>query len=404
MSRLLKNQFPIFSNLPQPCAYLDSAATTQKPQSVIDAVVRFYTHQNSNIHRGAYPLADDATEAYEHAREVVRRFIGAQKSEEIIFTKGTTESINLVAQSWGRSHILPGDEILVTALEHHSNFLPWQQLAQSVGARLVIAPADASGRVSVSSVVSRLSAKTRLVALSAVSNVTGAKLACTEIIKKTHEFGARVLVDGAQAVGHSHVSVLDLDCDWYAFSGHKMYGPTGIGVLYGKQEVLQEMVPSSFGGGMVATLEKFVPTWAPVPERFEAGTPPLAEVAGLVAAISFLEDCGIDEIEKHETELTAYALEKFSALPRATIVGPLDVVQRAGIISFAISGIHAHDVGTLLAQRGVMVRAGQLCARPFFEGLPLPAVCRASFGVYTQNDDIDILMQGIEHACRVFSL
>jgi cysteine desulfurase/selenocysteine lyase len=400
----MKKQFPIFRAQKKPFIYLDSGATTQKPQVVIDALVRFYTTENSNIHRGLYSLSEKATHLYEDARETVREFIHAKHSSEIIFTSGTTASINVVAHSWGDANIQSGDEILVTELEHHSNFVPWQQVAKRKGAYFKVVPCEQNGRVSVEAFKKLLTRRTKVVALTHVSNVTGSILPLKEIIHASHARGARVLVDSAQSVGHLPIDVTELDCDWLAFSGHKMYGPTGVGVLYGKKEILESMEPVVFGGGMISEVTNKESTWAQVPQRFEAGTPPIAEVIGLASAIRFLREKGMKEIMVHERALTSYALAKLSKVPGLSIVGPEKIEDRIGVISFCIEDAHAHDIASLLAERGIAIRAGHHCAKPFFHARGISASCRMSIGMYNDKDDIDMLVQGLLYAITTLRL
>jgi cysteine desulfurase/selenocysteine lyase len=399
-----KDLFPIFNNSQDGFVYLDNAATTQKPQSVIDSLSHFYTNLNSNIHRSVYPLSEQATEAYEHARDKVKNFINASDGQEIIFTKSTTESINLVAYSWGEINIKEGDEILVSVLEHHSNFLPWQQLAKRKGAILKIIPCDEEGIITIENVRKHLSAKTKIVAITHLSNVTGTILPIKEIIKESHEVGACVLIDAAQSIAHMTIDVNDLNCDWLVFSGHKMYGPTGVGMLYGKKEILESMPPFLFGGGMVKEVTSHESVWADLPSKFEAGTPPIAEVIALAISIGFLEEIGLDSIMKCEKELTTYALEKLKMIEELTILGTSDTEHRGGIISFTIKGAHPHDVASLVGERGICIRAGHHCAEPLHRALNLPASCRISLAIYNSREDIDMLIEALGHAKKTLKL
>src|SRR3989344_2834667 len=375
---LIKNKFPFFNKSIKDYAYLDNASTSQKLQSVIDELNFFYTELNSNVHRGIYPLSERATEYYEGTREKVKKFINATKRQEIIFTKSATEAINLVAYTWGEQNIKAGDEILVSILEHHSNFVPWQQLAKRKEAILKVVMCDSSGRITAAQVKKQLSKKTKLVAITHFSNVTGTILPIAEIIKEAHRVGALALVDAAQSAAHIPIDVQKLNCDWLVFCGHKIYGPTGVGVLYGKAEILNSMPPFLFGGGMIKEVTLKKSTWAPLPEKFEAGTPPIAEVVALSKAIELLEEIGFDAIMNYENELTEYGLEKLAQIKGLKIFGPQDNKNRGGIISFTIKGIHPHDIASIAGERGVAIRAGHHCAEPLHKYWGISASCRLS--------------------------
>lgn len=396
----IRKQFPLFARRAAPFAYLDSAATTQKPQCVLDALVDFYSRRNSNIHRGAYALAEAATALYESARARLARFVGAAGAHEIVFQKNTTEAINLVAFAWGREHIGRGDEIVASVAEHHSNFVPWLELCRRSGARLRVVPLQGE-RVDANAFLSALSRKTKLVAIHHVSNVLGRAAPLREITEAARSVGARVLVDAAQSAGHLPLDVQALQCDFLAFSGHKMYGPTGIGVLYGRAELLSEMPPFSFGGGMIREVGETAATYAEPPRRFEAGTPPIAEAVALAAAADFLDGLGREHIAAHERDLAAYALARLQESEGVCIYGGRDMAERAGLVSFNLRGFHGHDVATLLDERGIAVRAGFHCAQPLMRALGVAATCRASFGVYTLREDIDRLADGLRYAHSV---
>lgn len=396
--------FPLVVTAYPALSYLDNAATTQKPQTVINRMNLFYTTENSNVHRGAYALSERTTVLYEDARQTVQKFVGAKRREEIIFTRGTTESINLVANSWGTANIKAGDEIIVTILEHHSNFLPWQQLAKKTGAILKVAHLNESVVIASESVKKLLSPKTKLVALAQVSNVLGCVSPIKEITAAAHAVGACILVDAAQSIAHMAIDVADLDADWLAASGHKMYGPTGIGILYGKYALLEKMPPYLLGGGMISevSLNSYEP--ADLPDKFEAGTPPIAEAVGLGEAVKFIERIGWENIQNHERELMSYAVEKLLTIPAVTIIGSKDPALRQSVISFMIKGVHAHDVASILGAHNVAVRAGHHCAEPLHTHLGLTATARASFALYSTHDDIDRLCEGIAEIKKTFKL
>lgn len=396
----IKKDFPIFKQKMngQPLVYLDSAATTQKPQAVINAVKDFYEQRNANIHRGIYRLSEEATALYEGAREKVQKLINVPEKEEIIFTRGTTESINLVAYTWGRQNIESGDEIIVTEMEHHSNIIPWQLLAKEKGATLKFVPINDQGRLKVEKLNSLLSDRTKLLAIMHVSNVLGVVNPLKEIIARAHISKTKVLVDGAQAVPHLPVDVTALDCDFYAFSGHKMLGPTGIGVLYGKRELLEEMPPFMAGGDMIKEVTKENATWNELPAKFEAGTMPIAQAVGLGAAIDYLNKIGLENIWQHEQELIAYALEKMKPITGLKIYGPLEPKDKGGVLAFNIGEIHPHDIASIFDEAGVAIRAGHHCAQILMNRLETQATARASFYIYNDQLDVDKLVEAINKA------
>ena len=381
-------------------AYLDNAATTQKPRQVIDAISRFYRTTNANIHRGAYRLSEEATAAYETAHDKVADFIGAPGRQTIIFTRNATEAINLVAYSWGRSNIGPGDEILLTQMEHHSNLVPWQQLAKERGARIVYLPVTDNGTLALDQLSRLLTERTRLVAVTHCSNVLGTINPLHEIIARAHEAGATVLVDAAQSVPHFPVRVQELDCDFLAFSGHKMLGPTGVGVLYGKEELLDTMPPFLTGGDMIGEVTFEGATWNELPWKFEAGTPAIAEGVGLAAAIDYLNGIGMERVHAHEQALLSYALKRLHEIDGIRIFGP--EAPRTGVISFTLDGIHPHDIATFLDQYGVAIRAGHHCAQPLMGILGVPATARASFYLYNDLDDVDQLVEALKKTREFF--
>ncbi|PTF96983.1 cysteine desulfurase [Staphylococcus chromogenes] len=383
-------------------AYLDSTATSQKPQQVIDALEDYYKRYNSNVHRGVHTLGSLATDGYEGARETVRRFIHAPYFEEIIFTRGTTASINLVAHSYGDANVEAGDEIVVTQMEHHANIVPWQQLAKRKNATLKFIPMTDSGELTLEAVKETITDKTKIVAVAHVSNVLGTINDVKSIAQIAHEHGAIISVDGAQSVPHMKVDVQDLDVDFYSFSGHKMLGPTGIGVLYGKRELLNQMEPIEFGGDMIDFVGLYESTWTDLPTKFEAGTPLISQAIGLKAAIEYLENIGFDAIHAHEAEITAYAYEKMSEIEGIDIYGP-DKDKRAGIITFNLKDVHPHDVATALDTEGVAVRAGHHCAQPLMKWLNVSSTARASFYIYNTKEDVDQLVEGLKQTKEFFT-
>lgn len=383
-------------------AYLDSTATSQKPQQVITAIEDYYKRYNSNVHRGVHTLGSLATDGYEGAREAVRRFIHAPYFEEIIFTRGTTAAINLIAHSYGDVHVEAGDEIVVTQMEHHANIVPWQQLAKRKNATLKFIPMTDSGELTLDAVKATITDKTKIVAVAHVSNVLGTVNDVKSIAKIAHEHGAIISVDGAQSVPHMKVDVQDLDVDFYSFSGHKMLGPTGIGVLYGRRELLNQMEPIEFGGDMIDFVGLHESTWTDLPTKFEAGTPLIAQAIGLKAAIDYLEAIGFDAIHAHEAEITTYAYDKMSEIEGIDIYGP-DKDKRAGIITFNLKDVHPHDVATALDTEGVAVRAGHHCAQPLMKWLNVSSTARASFYIYNTKEDVDQLIEGLKQTKEFFS-
>lgn len=385
----------------KPLVYLDNAATSQKPQSVIDAVARFYEQDCSNIHRGVHLLSQRATQAYEEVRLKAQHFIHAADPAEIIFVRGATEGINLVAQTYGRKHVQAGDTVLVSAMEHHSNIVPWQMLCEEKGAHLRVIPMNDRGELLLDEYEKLLTPETKLVAIAHVSNALGTINPIRQMIRTAHQRGIPVLVDGAQAVPHLHVDVQDLDCDFYAFSAHKMYGPTGIGILYGKKHLLEAMPPYQGGGDMISSVTFEKTTYNDLPHKFEAGTPNIAGVIGLGAAIDYLAQIGLDNIAAHEHELLAYATEQFAYMPGVRIIGTAK--EKAAVLSFVLDDIHPHDIGTILDQEGVAVRTGHHCAQPVMQFFSIPATTRASFALYNTEAEIDALTRGIKKVQEMFA-
>ena len=380
--------------------YLDNAATTQKPRQVIDALSRFYTSENSNIHRGVYYLSERATAAYEKSRVSVQHFLNAQCSDEIIFVRGATEAINLVASSFGGTAIGAGDEIVVSAMEHHSNIVPWQLVAEQVGASLTVIPMDESGTLIQAEYEKLLGPKTKLVALVHVSNSLGTVNPVKEMTAMARARGIPVLIDGAQAAAHVNIDVLDIGCDFYAISGHKMFGPTGIGALYGRADLLDSMPPYQGGGEMIRSVTFEGTTYADAPAKFEAGTPHIAGAIGMGAAVAYLEALGWDAIHNHEMELLEYATSRLSEVPGLEIVGRAK--DRAAVISFVLDGVHAHDVGTIVDQDGVAIRTGHHCTQPVMDFFGLPATARASFAFYNTIEEVDLLVAALHRVREVF--
>ena len=401
----LKQLFPILNQEVNghPLVYLDSAATSQKPTSVIEAVSNYYRLDNSNVHRGVHTLGTRATDAYEGAREKIRKFINAKSTQEIVYTRGTTTALNLVASSYGRANIGEGDEIIITYMEHHSNLIPWQQVAKQTGATLKYFPLQEDGTLAIEDVRSTITPNTKIVALTMVSNVLGTMNPIKEIAQIAHENGAVIVVDGAQGAPHLGIDVQDLDIDFLAFSGHKMCAPTGIGVLYGKKQLLENMEPIEFGGEMIDFVGLHESTWKELPWKFEGGTPIIAGAIGLGAAIDFLQEIGLDNILEHEHKLAAYALEKMSTIEGLTIYGPAEAENRAGVITFNLSDVHPHDVATVLDAEGIAVRAGHHCAQPLMKWLNVSATARASFYLYNTEEDIDKLVEGLAKTKEYFS-
>ncbi|GGB36451.1 SufS family cysteine desulfurase [Virgibacillus dakarensis] len=390
----IRQQFPILNQEVNghPLVYLDSSATSQKPLPVIEALDAYYREDNSNVHRGVHTLGTRATEKYEGAREKVRRFINASSTAEVIFTRGTTTSINTVAYSYARSNMKSGDEILITPMEHHSNIIPWQQAAKATGATLNYLPLQPDGTIDLDDVRQAITDSTKLVAVAHVSNVLGTINPVKEIAQIAHQHGAVLLVDGAQGAPHIKVDVQDMDCDFYAFSGHKMCGPTGIGVLYGKREHLEAMEPVEFGGEMIDFVNLYDSTWKELPWKFEGGTPIIAGAIGLGAAIDFLNEVGMENIAAHEHRLADYAMEKMRTIDGITIYGP---EKRAALVTFNLDDVHPHDASTALDAEGIAVRAGHHCAQPLMKWLNVTATARASFYLYNTEEDIDRLVDGL---------
>jgi cysteine desulfurase/selenocysteine lyase len=383
-------------------AYLDNAATTQKPKSVIDAITNFYENHNSNVSRGVYTLAEEATEIYESGREAVANFIGTEESESIIFTSGTTESINLVASAWGQKNLKKGDRIILTEMEHHSNIVPWQLAAQSYGVELVYWPITPEGRLNLLELEALLTNSVKLLAFTMVSNVLGSINPVKKITEIAHSHGVPVLVDSAQAASRMFIKVSEWDCDFLAFSGHKVYGPTGIGVLYAKKERMEEMIPFKGGGGMIRNVEKQSSSWALPPHKFEAGTPPVAQVSGLKAALEYLEKYGINEIERHDNELTKHAINQLTEFPDLELYGPNEIKNRTGVISFNLQNVHPHDVAQVLDESGIALRAGHHCTKVLHKRLGVPATVRMSFGIYNNYSEIDRMLSTLDQAREIF--
>jgi len=385
-----------------PLAYLDNAATSQKPRAVLDAMERFYTKDCANVHRGVHQLSLRATESYEGARAILKRFLGARSTKEIVFVRGTTEAINLVAQSWGRPRLGPGDEIVVTHMEHHSNIVPWQILCQQTGATLRVVPIDETGSLEEGALEATIGPKTRLVSVVHVSNALGTVNPIERIVELARSVGALVCVDGAQAAPHVKIDVRALDVDFYAVSGHKMYGPTGSGVLYGKEEHLASMEPYQGGGDMILSVSFDGTTYNELPYKFEAGTPDIAAMIGMAAAASYLENLGFDAIAAHEHDLLVHATEAVQGIPGLSLVGTAE--NKAGVLSFVVDGIHPHDLGTVLDQEGIAVRTGHHCAQPVMERFRIPATTRASFGIYNTLEEADRLARAIVAAKEMFDV
>jgi cysteine desulfurase/selenocysteine lyase len=398
----LREDFPILKRRVhgKRLVYLDNAATSQKPRQVIDAIRRYYAEQNANIHRAVYTLSEEATAAYEGTRAAVAGYFNAAEPREIVFVRGTTEAINLVAHSFVRPRLAAGDEILISAMEHHSNIVPWQLVCEERGAKLVVVPMTRSGELRVEEYQRRLSARTRLVSLVHVSNSLGTINPIKKLVALAHERGIPVLVDGAQAAPHTRVDVRDLGCDFYAVSGHKMFGPTGIGALYGRAELLEAMPPYQGGGDMILSVSFAKTTYAPIPAKFEAGTPHIAGVVGLGATIEYLNGLDWDRIEVHEADLLAYASERLSEVPGVTLIGT--AAHKAAVVGFVVDGVHAHDVGTIVDQEGVAIRTGHHCTQPVMDFFGVPATARASFAFYNSRDDVDALVAAVRKVREVF--
>jgi cysteine desulfurase/selenocysteine lyase len=399
----VRADFPILATQVhgKPLVYLDNAATSQKPRAVIGAIMRYYEGTNANVHRGVHHLSEAATEDYEGARRTVQQFIHAPHIHEVIFVRGTTEGINLVAHTFGRSRIGAGDEILITAMEHHSNIVPWQILCQERGAKLRVAPINDNGELLLDEFAKLLGPRTKLAAVTHVSNALGSINPLQRMVELAHSHNVPVLVDGAQAVPHLKVDVQALDCDFYTFSGHKVYAPTGIGVLYGKTALLEAMPPYQGGGDMISSVTFERTTYNKLPYKFEAGTPDIAGVIGLGAALDYVQSLGIENIGTHEHDLLEYATERLSAIPDLRLIGTAK--EKAAVVSFVVEGVHPHDIGTILDQQGIAIRTGHHCSQPIMERFGIPATARASFAAYNTRSEIDALVVGIEKVKEVFA-
>ncbi|SET34795.1 cysteine desulfurase /L-selenocysteine selenide-lyase (L-alanine-forming) [Oceanobacillus limi] len=393
-AKAIRQMFPILDQEVNghPLVYLDSSATSQKPIPVIEAVDEYYRKNNSNVHRGVHTLGSRATDQYEGAREKVRRFINASSTAEVIFTRGTTTAINTVATSYARANLKPGDEIVITQMEHHSNIIPWQQAAKATGATLKFIPLQDDGSITLDDAKETITSNTKVVAIAHVSNVLGTIHPIKELAKIAHENGAVILVDGAQGAPHIRVDVQDMDCDFYAFSGHKMCAPTGIGVLYGKKELLENMEPIEFGGEMIDFVNLYDSTWKELPWKFEGGTPIIAGAVGLGAAIDFLNEIGMDNIHEHEKKLSKYVMERIRTIDGVNVYGP---ENRASLVTFNLDDVHPHDVATALDSFGIAVRAGHHCCQPLMKWLDVAATARASFYMYNTEEDVDQLVDGL---------
>jgi cysteine desulfurase / selenocysteine lyase len=400
----LKTDFPILQTTMngKPLVFLDSAASSQKPFQVIDSLDKYYKEQNANIHRGVYLLSQKATELYERSRIKVAEFIGAKCAKVVIFTRNTTESINLVAQTWGRQNIGRGDVIVLSELEHHSNLVPWQMLAEEKGAVLKFIPVLPDTTLDLSTLDTLIDYRTKMVAVSQMSNVTGTIHDIKTIIQKAHSVGSLFLLDGAQGACHLKTNVQELDVDFYVFSAHKMLGPTGVGVLYGKEEILERMPPWMGGGDMISDVSLERSTYADLPARLEAGTPNISGVIAFKEAIEYLEKVGLDSIHEHEVALTEYALDRFQKMNGITLYGTNDLEKRGGVISFNLDGVHAHDVGSILDEEGIAIRVGHHCAQPFMKKMKIAGTCRASFYLYNTKEDVDRLIEGIHQVKEIF--
>ncbi len=398
----IRADFPILNEKirNKPLVYLDNAASCQKPQAVIDSIIKLYSHDYANVHRGVHTLSVRSTDLFEAAREKVKTFINAQSEKEIIFVRGATDAINLIAQTYGKANIHAGDEIIITAMEHHSNIVPWQMLCQEKGAILKVAPMNVAGELLMCEFEALLNSKTKLVSVVHMSNALGTINPVEKIIELAHAQNIPVLLDGAQAIPHTPVDVQKLDCDFYVFSGHKLYAPTGVGVLYGKQALLEAMPPYQGGGDMIRTVTFEKSTYAGLPHKFEAGTPSIAEVIGLGAAIDYLNSIGMEAIAAHEAELLAYAMQEALKIDGLKIIG--EAKEKGAILSFTLGKIHPHDIGTMLDSLGIAIRAGHHCAMPVMDFYNVPATARASFAMYNTKAEIDVLMSGIKNLIEMF--
>ena len=399
----IRADFPVLNQMinGKPLVYLDNAATSQKPQSVIDTLVKYYSTENANVHRGVHTLSQRATDDYEEARDKVKRFINAEKDDEIIFVRGTTEGINLISQTYGRSCIGEGDEIIISSMEHHSNIVPWQILCQEKGATLRVIPVNDLGELLLDEYERLFTAKTKLVSIVHQSYALGTINPAKEIVDISHGHGVPVLLDGAQAIAHMEVDVRELGCDFYAFSGHKLYGPTGIGVLYGKESILEEMPPYQAGGEMIKSVTFEETLYNVLPNKFEAGTPNIAGAIGLGAAIDYVETLGIGQIAAYKSELLQYGTDRLSSIEGLKIIGTAD--RKGSLISFVMEGVHPHDIGTILDAEGIAIRTGHHCAQPLMDRFAVPATARASFAFYNTKEEIDVLVEGIDRVIEVFS-
>jgi cysteine desulfurase / selenocysteine lyase len=400
----LRDDFPILRREVNgwPLVYLDSAATTQKPVQVLDAVDDFYRTKNANVHRGAHTLSAEATAAYEGARAKVAAFVNAASPNEIVFSRGATTALNHIAYGWGLNHLSEGDRVVLTVMEHHANVVPWQLLARYTGIELVYLTLDEDYEVDLTGLDDLVDERVKVIAISAMSNVTGTLGPVRPLVEAARSVGALVVVDAAQLVPHSPTDVQELDADFLVFSGHKMLAPTGIGAMWGRPERLEEMEPTEGGGEMIADVGLYESRWAPVPQKFEAGTPPIAQAVGLGAAVDYLNAVGMEAVRSHENAITGYALKRLAEIPDLTVYGPSDPMHRGGAVSFTLADIHAHDIATILDQRGIEVRAGHHCAKPLMRHLAVPATARASFYLYNTNDDVDRLVDGLFEARSVF--
>ena len=399
----IRADFPVLNQMinGKPLVYLDNAATSQKPQSVIDTLVNYYSTENANVHRGVHTLSQRATDDYEAARDKVKRFINAEKDEEIIFVRGTTEAINLISQTYGRSCMSEGDEIIISSMEHHSNIVPWQILCQEKGAILRVIPVNDLGELLLDEYERLFTDKTKLVSIVHQSNALGTINPAKEIVDIAHGHGVPVLLDGAQAIAHLEVDVRELGCDFYAFSGHKLYGPTGIGVLYGKESLLEKMPPYQAGGEMIKSVTFDETLYNVLPNKFEAGTPNIAGAIGLGAAIDYVETLGMGQIAAYESELLQYGTGRLSSIEGLKIIGTAD--KKGSVISFVMEGVHPHDIGTILDAEGIAIRTGHHCAQPLMDRFNVPATARASFAFYNTKEEIDVLVKGIDRVIEVFS-
>lgn len=400
----IRREFPILQQEVngKPLAFLDSGASSQKPRQVIDCLEDYYRRYNANVHRGVYKFSEEATFAYERARGKVARFVGAASPREIVFTRNTTEAINLVAYAWGGANLRPGDRILLTIMEHHSNIVPWQMLAQRSGAQLDYLRIDGEGRLALDDLETKLTERTKIVAVTQQSNVLGTINPIRLLADRAHAVGAKLLVDGAQSVPHMPVDVKELGCDFLAFSGHKMCGPTGVGALWARREILESMPPFLGGGSMIKVVELDQSTYADVPTRFEAGTPAIGEAIALGEAVDFLSNIGMEAIFRHEQELLGYALDRLASVDGLTIYGPQSTHERGGAVSFTLDGVHPHDVASILDGEGIAVRAGHHCTQPLHRHLDAPATARASFYIYNLPEEVDRLALALEKARRLF--